>query len=278
MPSTREALFAQQDHFFKVAKKLIKENGQMMGFTFLITNGKNLQRLRKEQVQVVRDENGPRPITEGEFKEMQEGEFDLAHVAMMNELTPKQALDVIMNEMAESDRKELIEVITFGKQYMRMPEDVLIEKTLNGVCKAMGFHPKDVTALAIKQLCKQVDAFAIIKVDDGYTVNKSKTKGMTPEQFQKEFGRKSISDHPASDEAVLCIMETEDEIRMMKCPYEREGGKNSDTPVKDFKEDEVDIIDRKDPNFKGSGRFMGLLKPFRGNTSAPYVPKSTPEA
>ena len=255
-----------QDSVVVMAKKILRENGELRPVAFFLTERMNIDQDLQEAAIMLN-------TSDKELSNLANAEnikpADTVVLVIDLVLTPAQALAVIKSQMPpeQSAIINLLEVqgrTIFGVQDPSIGMAKVLMNRLN-------LDVKDVVAMAIQLVIKKTDAVAYIKVDETWMVEAKDKTGDDILKYNKEHG--TLENHPEAKEAITTFLETNGFVRMVSSCFRRNRPKTG--RVIGFDEPkEIIETDETRSEQKTEGRFAHLFDKAKARPKPPVSPSA----
>lgn len=234
-----------QEDQIESAKAFMMEEGRVPSFLFLVTTMSSIPEKFKEHLKVLSEDDT--------IKQLGDVPEDRPIFVTFDMDTYWKNLYHMMMHVPGKHRAVLPMLVKAGEDanvddpYMRVMRPFLEISKL---------HPKDVQALFMRQMILEVGAYAFVKLDEAYIVDRALKEGETADDVT---GEGSIKNHPDSKECIMVFLETHKYQRMVTIPFTR-AGPEEDDKVTGFLEPKIIEIGADEHSLKG--RFVNMLRPL----------------
>jgi len=244
-----ETLKKWQDGLMEMAKKILRQDGELRPVAFILTERMNIDEDLQQSALLLKDGDVLSNLANAD--EVKPSDTVVLLVDL--NIGPEQALEVIKSKMPPEMAKFVSSLEADGHRFGITSPATSIAKI---VMQKLDLHEKDVVAMAIQLMLKKTDAIAYVKIDESWQVS-AKGNAEEVEKYRQEHG--TLENHPDVVESVLTFMETEGLSRMVTVEFKRNRPKTG--RIIGFGEP-MEIVEtaETDPAHKSSGRFTHLFE------------------
>jgi hypothetical protein len=203
-----------QDNVMDIAKKILRENGELRPVAFVLTERMNIDEDLQKSALMLKDGEGVTLTNLANADEVKPADTVVLIIDLM--FGPEQALEVIKTRMPPEQAVFISALEAQGHKFGVKNPSVGVAKVL---MERLDLDIKDVVAMAIELIIKKTDAIAYIKLDETWMVGAKDKTGEEIEAFRRANG--GLEGHPDATEAIMSLLETDGLVRMLTVDFRR---------------------------------------------------------
>lgn len=259
-----ENLKKWQDGILDMAKKILREEGELRPVAFFLTEKMSIDEGLQSSALMLKPD-GDVLTNLANASDVKPADTIVLLVDL--NIGPEQALEVIKSRMPPEMATFVSNLEAEGHRFGIPSPATSIAKV---VMQKLELDTKDVVALAIQLMIKKTDAIAYVKLDETWMVS-SKGNEKDILAYQQEHG--TLENHPDMIEAITSIMETEGLSRMVSVEFKRNRPKTG--RIIGFG-DPKEIVETPDTEskYRSSGRFTHLFEKAKDQPKPAASPDS----
>jgi hypothetical protein len=209
-----EVLKKWQDDILELAKKKLRDDGELRPVAFFLTEVMNLDEGVKKIAVALDTGDGSSEPKVADFSTANPADTVIIVLDLL--LNSQQALEVIKQTLPPEQTAFISVLELQGHRFgVKNPSEGLVKVLM----QKMNITIKDIVARAVEIVIRKTDAIAYIKLDETWMVEAKDKKTDDILKFNAEHG--SLENHPDAKEAITSFLETEGFVRMVSINFRR---------------------------------------------------------